>query len=382
MSRFLKSMIVLLAIVAMVTPVMAEDMLSLGGQMRVRGWYVDNDAADDSTSTYADQRLRIGGKFSIADGVSVTFRTDITESDWGTGDINGSGRLGVQQWDRAHLDLAFDGFSVRAGQQYLAFGQSGFDTQSNGLTINTKGAVPVTVFVMLPVDNGSNADGFYYGANLGFGADSFKGNAFVASENAVNDPAASVYVAGANGTFNMDAFKLFAELDYFTGDATDTDDAFGTQLFVDASMAASETLTVGGQLFFALGDDEDTQYVIIGDDFGVWDPLFAHGTGLDNEQIGEGRPFGFFGENSGVIAARVYVDAKVSDAVSVGGSISYLEPEEDAIVTADSAMTLAAGMKYAVMANTSLGALVEYIDIDDVDTDAYIRGGVGLFVNF
>ena len=431
MSRFLKTAIVLLAIAAMAAPAFAADNLSLSGQMRVRGWFVDNGTTtskatgvkDDSTNTWADQRLRIGGKFTIADGVSITFRTDVTESNWGSGNTYGSGRIGVQQWDRAHLDLAFDAFSLRAGQQYVAFGNNyAFDAQSNGLTIKTKGPVAVTAFFMLAdsnitdaepagykfsatgtpeatavADASNDSDGFYYGVNVGFGADNFKGNAFVAASKGVTgtkvDPATykeiatgsvdqEIYLIGADTTINLDAVKIVAELDFFTGDSNATTDAFGTQLFVDGSFAASEALTVGGQLYYALGDKDDDQYTYLGNNFGNWDPLFEHGTGLNNEQIGMARPFAFFGKDSGVIAGRIYADAKVGDALKVGGSFAYLEPEEDANVTADSAITLAAGMKYAVMANTSIGALVEYIDIDDVDTDAYVRAGLGLFVNF
>ncbi len=135
MSKFLKSMIVLLAIVAMATPVMAEDMLSLGGQMRVRASYLDT--GGDATSTWVDQRMRIGGKFSIADGVSVTFRFDATERAWGAGgNTFGAGRLPQDgmQWDRAHMDLAFNGFSLRAGQQYIGVGSLGgtFNAQDAG----------------------------------------------------------------------------------------------------------------------------------------------------------------------------------------------------------------------------------------------------------
>ncbi|MCF6267892.1 MAG: OprO/OprP family phosphate-selective porin [Desulfuromusa sp.] len=389
MSRFLKSMIVLLAIVAMATPVMAEDMLSLGGQMRVRGWYVgDFDGSvggSDSTNTWLDQRLRIGGKFSIADGVSVTFRTDVTEKNWGDGgNTYGAGRLPQDgmQWDRAHMDLTFDTFSLRAGQQYIQFGQNTpFNAQDAGFKIATKGAVPVTAFFMLADDNGTYADGFYYGANVGFGADAVKGNFYVVGQSKVSNSDENVYLIGADTTFNMDAFKLVAELDFFTGDANATTDAFGTQLFLDGSMSA-DAMTFGAQLFYALGDTDDAQYDVLGNDFNGWDPLFAHGTGLDDEQIMLGRPYTFFGSGAGVVAGRIYVDTKVSDAVNLGASISYLEPEEDAVTDADSAMTVAVGMKYAVMSNTSLGVLVEYIDIDEPEVDADFAAGVGLFVNF
>ena len=388
MSRFLKVMIVLLAIAAMATPVMAEDMLSLGGQMRVRGWYVGDSTDDnaDATTTWADQRLRIGGKLSVAEGVSITFRTDITESNWGSGNKYGSGRIGVQQWDRAHIDLDFGNSSLRAGQQYVWFMETGvFNTQSNGLVFKTKGPVAVTAFGFLQDDNGakgSPADGFDYGVNVGFGADTFKANALVAAQSKVLNSDEDVYLLAAEAIFNLDMVKITGELGYFTGDADATTDAFGTQLYVDAAFSLGEATTVGGQLFYALGDKNDAQYDFLGNDFGGYDPLDAVGTGLDNEQIGTGRPFTFFGSDSGVIAARVYALAKLSDALNFGASAAYLEPEEDANVTADSALVIATGLKYAFMPNTSVGAQVQYIDVDDTGVDAYFASGVGLFVNF
>ena len=100
MSKFLKIMIVLLTIAAVAAPVMAEDRLSLNGEMRVRGWYIDD--GGDSTDSFMDQRLRIGGKLSVAEGVSITFRFDETEATWGNGGSEfGAGRMPQDgmQWD-------------------------------------------------------------------------------------------------------------------------------------------------------------------------------------------------------------------------------------------------------------------------------------------
>ena len=52
----------------------------------------------------------------------------------------------------------------------------------------------------------------------------------------------------------------------------------GTQLFLDASMAATDTITIGGQFYYAAGDDEDVQYTILGNGFNGWDPIFDVGT--------------------------------------------------------------------------------------------------------
>ena len=85
--KLLKVLVAALLLAAMVTPAIAEDRLSLSGEMRVRAFHVDVDEDndnDDSTNTWANQRLRIAGKIAVAEGVSVTFRTDITEgTNWG-----------------------------------------------------------------------------------------------------------------------------------------------------------------------------------------------------------------------------------------------------------------------------------------------------------
>ena len=52
--KLVKVLVAALVMAAMVTPVIAEDRLSLNGEMRVRGWHVDTDNDEDSTDTYGD----------------------------------------------------------------------------------------------------------------------------------------------------------------------------------------------------------------------------------------------------------------------------------------------------------------------------------------
>lgn len=411
MSKFLKIMIVLLTIVAVATPVMAEDRLSLAGQMRVRGWHMD-DGTSDQTESYMDQRLRLGGKLSVAEGVSVTFRTDITESDWGTGNTFGSGRTSVDgsnfqsmHFDRAHLDLVSGNLHFRAGQQYLAFGKNGFDTQSNGLTLNVKGAVPLTFFWLLEDDNdtpeveagfevnqttgaidpvaaeaaNTKADGQYYGARVAHKGDSYEAQVFLAGQIDISNAGEHVNVLGLTYGMDIASVNLYGELEFFTGDATATADAVGTQLIVIADLAASEMLTVGGKLFYSMGDDTDVVYTKLGADFGGWDPMFEMGTGLDNEDIGAGRPFEFW-QQAGVVALQLNGSLKATDDLTVAAVVGMAQTEDDKIID-DDATFFGAGVSYAVMANTKLGAQVEYID-RDLDADADLQAGVGLFVNF
>ena len=410
--KMLKVALAALVMVAMVTPVIAEDRLSLSGEMRVRAFHndIDIDGVDSDTNTYANQRLRIAGKIAVAEGVSVTFRTDITEgTNWGDSSSFGSGpdnpersngfghaRSGSQQqWDRAHLDITKGDFHLRAGQQYVGSGGTwAVDTQDSGLALDIAAGVPVKLFMIVDDDNGgtNNADAFLYGAFADFKGDSFKSKLILSGYNDGEEE--EVYLVGVNGTLNLDAIKLFGEVDFFTGDSDDAAgvDAFGTQLFVDASLAASDTATFGAQLFYALGDDEDKQYVRLGNGFNGWDPVYDVGTNLDNEEI---KLTGFFfnvfdftEQSAGVVGGRLYTALKLSDSLNLGASAAYLQEEEDAIVEKDG-YALAAGLTYAILENTSIQLQLQYEDFDvetvatgvTSDYDAF-RAGTGIFVKF
>lgn len=426
--KLLKVLVAALVLVGMVAPVIAEDRLQLSGEMRVRGWHVDQDVDlpgdSDGTDTWADQRLRIAGKIAVAEGVSITFRTDITEANWGrTGGGGGavqpngfgSGRSGAaQQWDRAHIDLAKGSFHLRAGQQFIGYGATMVvDTQDNGLSINMVGPVPVNVFAMLDNNNESaavagsyriiqsgpdegtiqfvptvpasnNHDGFLYGLAISPKGDNWSTQIYGASQNSVRNLDEEVYLVGVSGNFNLGVVKLVGEVDYFTGDFSDDIDAMGFQAFLDASIAATDAIRVGIQGFYAQGDDEDVQYSFLGNSFNKWDPIMDVGTSLSNEAIDGllSRPFNLMGLNSGVVGGRLYTNFKATNALSLGLSAAYLETEEDDMIDAD-VMAFAAGLVYKFMPNTSFQVQLQYSDgeIENVDFDEF-AAGTGLFVAF
>ena len=446
--KLIKALVALLVVAGLVVPAVAiaEDRLSLSGQMRVRAFHVDVDSADD-TQTWANQRLRIAGKIAVAEGVSVTFRTDITESTWGTtgsGNGFGSGRSGAsQQWDRAHMDLTFsNGFHLRAGQQFFGtFGTNAWDSQDNGLLFDFNPGVKVTGFFVVDNNNGSSADTLQSGLIVAPEGDNFKAKLFVVNQskgqyatgqwNANLDTLEdfgvlvaddytldytneSVYLIGASGSTMLGPVILFAEVDFFTGDSytvtfddgvnpveTEDLDAMGTQVFLDASMAATDAFTVGAQLFYAAGDDEDIQYTGLGNRFNGWDPVFDNGTSLSNEQMdfsdyGTGsyslnlNPFDWTNWNAGSVSGKLYGSFKASEDLTIGASAAYLTTEEDDAADAD-AMALSAGVVYSLLPNTTLQAQVQYTDgtfdeiggedIDDGDFNVF-SAGTGLFVKF
>ncbi len=392
MSRLASLLIVLLAI-AVATPVLAEERLSLSGAMRVRGFHVDIDS-QDSTSTFANQRLRIGGKLSIAEGVSVSFRTDITESTWGSqaggarvGFAGGNARVDNIHFDRAHLDLQNDMFHLRAGQQFYGFGLTGVDNQSTGLLLNIKGAVPVTIIGALDDNNGTSSDGFTYGVSVGHKTDAYAADIFAASSVKRTNMDEEVYMLGLTYAQNFEALKIFTEIEYFTGDATATVDAYGLQAVVDVSTAVSETVTIGGQFFYAMGDDEDAQYYVLGNEFNTWDGLFDLSTGgnLTASSITGGNPYVVLGSGAGLYGGRVYVDMKASDQVMVSASGFYGVADEDDVALYENAMALAAGLKYNFMPKTYINFQVQYTDkskelaADDLEK---LDVGTALVVNF
>ena len=396
--KLLKSLVALLVVAGFIVPAVAiaEDRLSLSGEMRVRAFHTDLDKDSGDTETWANQRLRIAGKIAVAEGVSVTFRTDITEgTDWGNTTTaptqglpirtNGFGhaRSGAQQqWDRAHLDVTLGNFALRAGQQYVGTGGAwAVDTQDSGLRLDMKGDLPVTVYAIVDKDGDSKnvQDSFLYGVTV---APKFGDSKLKLFGAGYKDMDEEVYLAGVAGDLKLGPVNLFAELDYFTGDASSTVDAVGTQLFVDASLAASDMITVGGQLFYALGTDDpdEQQYVLLGNGFNGWDPINDVGTSLSNEEISFARPFDFAGANAGVMGANIYGSFKLSDSLTLGAKAGFYGVEEDAI-TDEELVALAAGLVYGFAENTSFQLQLQSWSLDEADKDIF-AAGTGIFVKF
>ena len=398
MSKFLKIMIVLLTITAMAAPVViAADQLTLSGSMRVRAAYRDADlqtANVDSTFSGMDQRLRVGGKFTASENVSVTFRMDMMEGQWGsvvspkTGWSYGRLNEGANSFDRAYLTLDFDSFKVDAGTTYVAFGTYTIDHQDSMIKFATKGGLPINVFFSLhDATTDYTSDGLLYGASVGFGPVTVfaAGQQDGANEN--------VNVFGVNGKFDLGGAKIVAEADFFTGDsATANQDAVGAQGYVDASFGIGETVTVGGAAYYAMAAETDEQqYYYLGNGFGAWDPL-NHGP-LENAnlQISK-RPYQLFDE-AGVIAGQVYADFKLGDALGLTTSLAYAVPEDDTNSVflgsvlevygqTDSAIVANIGLSYQIFANASWVGQFQYVEVAaDVD-HSILSAGTSLQVNF
>ena len=285
----------------------------------------------------------------------------------------------------------------------------------NGIE-NTK----ANIFFALVDDNGGKDEGdaFLSGINIRPKFGDVQTAFFVGNYNdGLNDTCAvagddcageDVTLIGAYVQAMLGPVNFTGEVDFFTGDAGyvgdpglgDSLDAYGTQVWLDGSMAATDAFTIGANIFYGAGDDEDVQYTYIGSGFGGWDPLADVGTSLSNEQITYDRPFnvaefsvGAEGDNLslgslGAMGARLYTGFKASEDLNFGASIAYAQEEEDKFAELDY-MLLAAGMVYQILPNTTFQIQLQYLDgnvkIDDdnidEDFDAF-EAGTGLFVKF
>ena len=384
------------------TPAIADDRLSLSGQMRVRAWMMDYDEGNDTS--FIDHRLRIGGALNVAEGVSVHFRTDLTEQEWGsTGSTYGAGRYpsDSMQVDRGFLQLENDTMRLRAGLQYVAVSPSSvIDNQDEGLLLTFKNdAAPVQLFAFMDGDNefqNEIADenwifGFVVSPKFGPASVDFFGGYLMGTQDAEVDEDTGallsaeqdqdIYIIGGAVSVEAGIARVFAEVNMFGGEINETTDATGLQGYVGADLKLSGAVTLTPTFWYAMAADADEeQMVVFGNNFDGWDPVFDVGTNLNNAKIGIGRPYDWSGEGAGVIGASLVSKYKVSDTLKLGAGINYLTVEDDTVID-DTLLGLVAGVSYALMDNASLDVQVEYHDHDIDGADA-VMGGVYLGVNF
>ena len=419
MSRILKVLIALLAIATVAAPAFAEDRLSLSGEMRVRHFYMteyDFDDSQDSTFDAFDQRLRIAGKISVAEGVSVNFRTDITENGIPPRTGGGSGRSiawaengqytqrwSGQSWDKAYLQIDKGMFSLLAGQQYYSISAIAAEHIGTGIVLKMKGKIPVYLAYTKLDENGSlfneiANDKDFYGFKVGHKTDAYNADLIFATIQGGQGTGIggagldmTAYLYGLVGSFNINNILLKGEFDYFDGENGNVD-YIGTQLYLDGSMAVSETATVGLIGLYAKGtdkanEDQLTRLTI----FGGWQPQLygPYTTDFQSEGLAGNDVFDITGDNAGILALEVYSTIKTSDDLSLTGSFLYGAPDTDVwagtVDDIDSLIIANIGAIYQIATNTSFQWQLNYTQVDggsNVASDPAVGMMSGLFVKF
>lgn len=398
MSKFLKIMIVLLTILAVAAPaVMAEDRLSLAGSMRVRGFYhnIDEDtASSDVTDAWNDQRLRIGGKISVAEGVSVNFRFDASESEKSSSDDVAWGGSGSEykpyshrradiQFDKAYLQVEKGGYTFMAGQMFF-YGMSEanrlLDTVGTGFIVK-RGPFTLAHVKQYDATNGrlsdtGEKDGSLTAASYAYKSDAFNAKVALAYNNKTNvgapaspgtDSDSELYGVAISGDTNLAGFGIKGELDFFDGSDDNDDDVVGMQVYLDASTAISESVVLGGMFFYAAeADDDETQVTAMSMPiFADWKPQeYGYHTTDFYTTYSPFEPKA----DQGVLGLQAYADWKINDELGTKYAVGYFMPadDDDAAGKYDyTILVLNASAQYALLPNTALTAHVNYQMYDE-----------------
>lgn len=383
----------------------AEERLSLNGQMRVRAFYKDNNDLDsdaDDTQNYWDQRFRLGATIAPADGVKAVLRCDFGESVWGADDQDdgSSNQDLVVQTDRAYLDITKGMIHLTAGLQPFALGNAvAYDAQHTGIGLTIKTPLTITL-VAAKVDEDTtdsgdltDEDGFedidHYALNLGYATDAFTVNVFYALQNDGRDDGISPNVIGVQGTFAIGPVNINAEINSFggTNDIADIDYC-GLQFWAVGTMSLSDALTLGAAVVYSDGNndaDKEKLTYLTDDGSTVYADLGMMNTLISG--VGPDDIFDPLSTDAGSIGGGIFAQFVPVENVTLFGNISYLTQAEELDATGEfeSALVVNLSAKWAFTQAAAVEMQYHYVDAtlaDDVDTDPLSRLGMRLHVDW
>jgi hypothetical protein len=382
---FIASMIAMFTVSA----VYAEDRVSLEGNLAVRGWDVQD--FDDVDSSWWEQRLRIGGKITIADNISAHFRMDIGEGVWGLDYSPGSvARPGYAEYDllldskihidRAYLQIDKGKWALTAGQQYMALGIAQvFDANATGMVLALD-YNPVTVALVYAklderncvCDNEHFDDLDAYAINIAYAGNGFSTNVFYAKANDGTDLDFYPWALGFNGSTKLGIVDLTGELAFLGGDvATGADtrvDFSGTQLYLVAEAPITDRVNVGAEFMYADGANDDEIQLTTLADWNTFSPM-SNNTPMSTEfsALPSRDSFDPFGVSGGVVAGTIFADLTVNELITAGCKIGYFEPESNNKLEGADLLAYNMWIKYQLAPNTYLSGtyMVSSADCDD-----------------
>lgn len=395
----------------------ADEMLSLRGEVRARGWSFDN---VDSTPFYAtgyrsedkqkyefwDQRFRVQSTISPAEGVKGVLRIDFAETKWGdrlrSSYIRPDYGTGYDvQLDRAYLDITKGIVNVTAGLQFYALGSRlAYSKQTTGIQAVVK--TPVTIHAgFLKLDEGEYRSGSYnlkddeddnkdldqYFIDLGYKNDMFQISAFYAVQNDGGESPNEPVLYGVHGMTSIGPVKIEAEIDMFGGTVYFDEkeyDVTGTNLYLNGSMAVSDAITAGVYLIYSSGNDDDDKVKLYHMPNAVYGDLQLADYGLLNAEIfplGEGHAFNplvgplnnYNGDPtgaSGSIGGGPYIVYKPLKDLTIWGQALFLTADKDDLEGKfKSASVYNLSAEYELVKNAFIGVHYMYANADKVDED-------------
>ncbi|MEJ2158288.1 MAG: hypothetical protein P8X96_23425 [Desulfobacteraceae bacterium] len=425
----MRKLLVLLMVLALVSPAMAASKVSISGHYQVSAVTADNivdqnaqtDTGDADKRDYIYQRFRVQPVIQASDAVKATLRFDFAEGQWGqdqdftTARAVDTGVSGELQVDRAYADVNMGWLNVRAGLQFIYAGQTQvYRDNQPGLQFMIKTPSPVgfrlayvkasegigvgSPFDRLSDETDVNEDTDRYLGDLSINTDPVKLNIFYVMQkddgtDGVTDFKDEPWVAGLRVRSMLGSVSIAGEVATFGGDNGNGTDYVGTQANVNGMMKFSDALTVGMDLIYSTAQGANEQKitaignpfarldVVSGGSFG-WDTLTY---GRNNAPVFAGLPvdgdvFDPFRTGAGCIGAGIGAKFVPVQKVTLIGQFHYMVADDDNIqgVTGefeDGYNALVAAV-FQLAPKASLHATYQYIDAnfaDNVDIDnAYI----------
>lgn len=406
-----KILIIALAVMMVASMAYAEDRLSLNGSFRVWGWSTEgSDWNSDTTNDWIGQRLRVGGKIGVADDVSVNFRMDFGESNWGdqygpgggyvvrprgANGITNSSQLDI---DRAFVQIDKQYWGLTAGQQYLGLGVAEVldaNVPALNLQIKPMEQLKISLIYAKISENGSYADDTYtadvydiadieidpatgniiqpvtpryaagdssedvdfYAFNVSYDADNYSIKVYYGMQDDQTPAEENPNGGGIYGSMALGMLNLQAELDIFGGDTAAGVDYTGTQFYLGADAGITEMIKLGAELFYAAGDDTDQQITGFSD-WLTFTPMSMNtpmsGEFSAFEPNGTTSPFDPSGAGAGSLGGTLWADFNIMEGFKAGAKVGYWEVDEDTNTFIDSIFAYNAWVSYMIASNTNL----------------------------
>lgn len=434
----MKKLLLVLMVLALVSPAMADDRVSLSGTYDVTAIASDNvtaqnagvdDLGDADKHSYLHQRFRVGSKIQVADGVTANLRFDFAEGIWGQDqgfEANRANDTSELQVDRAYVSVNTAWLIINAGLQFVPAGQTQvYRDNQPALQFIAKTGTPFGIRLAwvkasegIGVDNGwsdegeENEDTDRFLGDLSYKTDAIKVSLFYVMQKdggtgdtsdppdgTIDDFKDEPNVAGLNVRTSVGGVAISGEVATFGGDNGNGTDYTGTQVNVNGMMKLSDALSLGVDLIYssAAGANEQ-KMTVMGDPLAAFDAKNGGTMGWDMLTYGRntaqlfasspppglmpGDFFDPFNTGAGAMGAGVGVKFIPVDKVTLIGQLHYLVADDDDIpgVTGEfeSGYNLLVAAVYQLAPKTTLHATYHMVDadfMDDVNPDsAYVYG--------
>ena len=322
----MKRFLVALAILAFVTPAMANDLVTFKGNFDVAGVAADNfneqnansdaDLGDSDKFNYFYQRFRLSMKLQPSKGISGNLRFDFSEGIWGQdqdyGTIRPSNDSSQLQVDRAYVDINQDMFRLKAGIMFIPLGMTQvYRDNQPGIQLDIKTPSPLGIrlgyvkvnegivlignrFTRESDSDDENKDTDRFFIDLSYKNEAFKVNGFYwmqtdsstgdtdgdgIDDNFKDEPT----VMGLTARTRLGGINLTGELATFGGDNGNGVDYTGTQLIIVGTKQLNDSLTLGFQTYYSTPQDSGEQKITeVGDPFAHLDMEYGGAYGWDN----------------------------------------------------------------------------------------------------